>query len=82
MSTDNNGAMPSISTGEYQEGGSENNITKNNQQSTTKTNSRRSVRTKDESLNDTNTFKGETSKMNGHVFLTHAERKDKIQLEI
>ena len=36
-------------------------------------------RNRDRNDNETKTFKGETVKMNGHVFQLHAERKNKAQ---
>ena len=38
-------------------------------------------RNRDTIITETKSFKGETTKINGHVFQTHAERRDKSQFE-
>ena len=81
MSTNNTGDTPSNGTGENQEGRGDSNPTDNSQQCTPRPNTRRPTRSRDGINQDTKIFKGETAKMNGHVFQTHTERRDKSQFE-
>ena len=80
MSSNNESHAPAAGTSTSQEEEGDNNPTNGNQQRQTKTTNRRPARNRDGNA-DTKAFKGETGKMNGHVFQTHAERKDKSQFE-
>ena len=80
MSSGNESNTPADGTNANQEGGGNSNPVDSNQQSAARPSTRKPVRNRD-SKNDTKTFKGETGKMNGHVFQTHPERKEKSQFE-
>ena len=74
----NNETTPATGANVNQEGGDNNNPVDSSQQQTTRP--KRPVKNRDGN-NDIKSFKGETGKMNGHVFQTHSERKDKSQFE-
>ena len=80
MSSNNESNTSAAGVNTNQEEGGDSNPNDSNQQRQARTTTRRSVRNRDGNT-DTKAFKGETLKMNGHVFQTHAERKDKSQFE-
>ena len=78
MSSNNESNTSAAGVNTNQEEGGDSNPNDSNQQRQARTTTRRSVRNRDGNT-DRKAFKGETLKMKGHVFQTHAERKDKFQ---